>query len=305
MILAIVPANIYEEKPFLISFRMISYYVFRYFLYPVLPIQVTNGSSAKGEMSMTGENIQSKVEWERRYGKSISRDKDVCFVVHAMDLFNVFISAISKSSSKPNVVDLGFGCGTLMCYMANKYDFIFSGVEGSPTACEKMRKINPCLNIVCGDVCNTGLMSESYDAVISTQVIEHVDDDRFLYEIKRILKKNGVLYITTVFKNAKAFYFYKNEQGERVLEPTHLREYTSLDNIFGLLKKHNLKIKSYELVPTRFPVIDLMFRCVSKLIHNVSWFEKILASRYISLARKKIKVRIPGYYFLEIFAESC
>ena len=71
----------------------------------------------------------------------------------------------------------------------------------------------------------SGLEDNSFDRVISFQVIEHIKDDRsYLKEIKRVLKPGGIALITT--PNVK-FTLTRN--------PWHIREYLSHE-LFDLAK---------------------------------------------------------------------
>lgn len=63
----------------------------------------------------------------------------------------------------------------------------------------------------------TGLPDNTYDSVISFQVIEHIRNDRlFLEEIHRVLKPGGIALITT-----------PNRQMSLTRNPWHIREYLS------------------------------------------------------------------------------
>ena len=81
---------------------------------------------------------------------------------------------------------------------------------------------------VCGNGMALPFGSKSFDLVVSTQVIEHVPDDQaFVREIKRVLTSGGLCVVSSVIKMHFGWYFYRNKQGERVLDPTHVREYSS------------------------------------------------------------------------------
>lgn len=60
-----------------------------------------------------------------------------------------------------------------------------------------------------------GIESDSFDTVVSFQVIEHIEDDeKFLEEIRRVLKKGGKAIITT-----------PNKKMSLTRNPWHIREY--------------------------------------------------------------------------------
>lgn len=83
--------------------------------------------------------------------------------------------------------------------------------------------IKPGKNIdVVGDVLNAPFENESFDTVISTQVLEHVEKPWLMVaEIKRILKRGGVCILTapfiTPYHPAPKDYFRFTEEGMRSL----------------------------------------------------------------------------------------
>ena len=137
----------------------------------------------------------------------------------------------------------------------------------------------------------------SLDAVISTMVMEHVPDERaYLAEIVRQLRPGGRAYVTTVFKKPWAWYFRKRD-GESVLDPSHLREYTDLAAFRALVSGSGLQIVALERRLLWVPLLDpLLFRIGGRLPG--------LASRQTLLrALRAVKVPIPGYYALEVVLE--
>ena len=137
----------------------------------------------------------------------------------------------------------------------------------------------------------------SLDAVISTMVMEHVPDERaYLGEILRLLRRGGRAYLTTVFKKPWAWYFRKRD-GESVLDPSHLREYTDLGAFRTLVTGSGLEIIALERRLLWFPLLDpFLFRVGGRVPG--------LASRQTLLrVLRAVKVPIPGYYALELVGE--
>jgi 2-polyprenyl-3-methyl-5-hydroxy-6-metoxy-1,4-benzoquinol methylase len=67
---------------------------------------------------------------------------------------------------------------------------------------------------------NTGFDESSFDVVVSFQVIEHIYDvPGYLNELKRVMKENGVLIITTPNRKYRLYPFQKP------VNPYHVREY--------------------------------------------------------------------------------
>jgi SAM-dependent methyltransferase len=134
----------------------------------------------------------------------------------------------------------------------------------------------------------------SLDAVISTMVMEHVpDENAYLAEIRRMLRPGGRAYVTTVFKKPWAWYFRKRN-GESVLDTSHLREYTNLGQVRGLVGSAGLRILALEQNRMWFPVLDpVLFRVGHRLRSRPRLLRVLRAA----------KVPIPGYYVLELVVE--
>ncbi len=78
---------------------------------------------------------------------------------------------------------------------------------------------------------------DSFDAVVSMQVIEHVKDDiHYVSEAYRILKKNGIFILTTPNKT------YRLKPGQKPWNRFHFREYYP-EELENLLKKYFSEVK--------------------------------------------------------------
>ena len=95
------------------------------------------------------------------------------------------------------------------------------------------------------------------DFISCIQVIEHVDDENECFEeFNRVLKKDGYLYLTTVFKELWATYKYRNKYGEAVLDKGHLREYNEVseDKFRKIIEKNGFKIIEEKKIPLSYPI---------------------------------------------------
>jgi len=118
-----------------------------------------------------------------------------------------------------------------------------------------------------------GTESNSFDTIVSFQVIEHLKDDRkFLKEIWRVLRPRGKAIITT-----------PNKKKSLTRNPWHIREYTAgelkalADSIFDevelsgitgndkVWRYYELNRKSVEKI-TRFDIFDLQNRLPASLL---------------------------------------
>jgi ubiquinone/menaquinone biosynthesis C-methylase UbiE len=138
----------------------------------------------------------------------------------------------------------------------------------------------------------------SLDFVCSTMVMEHVPDERaYLGEIRRVLRPGGRVYVTTVFKKPWAWYFRRRD-GETVLDPSHLREYTDLDAFVRLVgDQGRFRVLALERRLLWFPLLDpLLFRLGGR-------YPGLASRRTLLRALRAPKVPIPGYYSLDVVLE--
>ena len=110
--------------------------------------------------------------------------------------------------------------------------------------------------------------------------------------MSRVLKKDGRIYLSTVFKKWYAWYFYRNK-GRWVLDPTHLREYSREAQLLDLILASGFRVLENQKSLFWFPVIDFFVKQIE--IKNRSLYE----NRIPSLLRR-IKVPILGYYNWEL-----
>lgn len=102
-----------------------------------------------------------------------------------------------KDKESIKILDWGCGKGELIDYLKN-YNFNCYGVEISKFKMQEknLEYKNNNEKIFLININNkTHFESDSFDIIITNQVIEHIDNkDSFLLEINRILKKGGISY---------------------------------------------------------------------------------------------------------------
>ena len=112
------------------------------------------------------------------------------------------------------------------------------------------------------------LPDATMDIVTSTHVVEHVPDDAgYVRELARIARPGGVIYLETPLKLSGAWYFRRNPEAGWVLDPTHLREYRSADEVHRLLDQAGLALLSEDVTPISYPLVaaeDVLLRLLKR-----------------------------------------
>jgi 2-polyprenyl-3-methyl-5-hydroxy-6-metoxy-1,4-benzoquinol methylase len=213
-----------------------------------------------------------------------------------------------KSCRKPSVVDLGCGDGRII-FALHKKSFLknMSEIVGVYISEARIRRLKSNLPFVKGIVSNASnvkeLPSSSFDFVICSQLIEHVeDDDALVLEIKRLLKNGGIAYLSSVAKKRYGVYFYFKD-GSFKLDPTHVREYRSTDEFAGLVASKGFEVIRVKTRQVMFPLLDLIIRLLVKF--GLIKPDLKLFQRHKVLGKvRQLKVPIIGYKTIEVLARK-
>ena len=123
----------------------------------------------------------------------------------------------AKPYIKGDLLELGCGEGRgveLLSPLSTSYTAVDKIVEVGDTIRKKYKDIR-FINMNIPPF--TGLEDNSFDTIVSFQVIEHIQDDKlFLQEMHRVLKPGGLAIITT-----------PNQIMSLTRNPWHIREYTA------------------------------------------------------------------------------
>jgi 2-polyprenyl-3-methyl-5-hydroxy-6-metoxy-1,4-benzoquinol methylase len=223
------------------------------------------------------------------------------------DLLKKGLHLTNQTVAKPAILDLGCGDGRLI-YVLHKNRFFKneSKITAVDLSEDRIKRLKECLSFVQAiksDAVNVHLPSGSFDFVICSQLIEHLDSDKkLLQEIKRLLQPNGVLFISSVVKKKYAAYIYF-KKGRFLLDPTHIKEYKSAEVFEDLLKKADFEIIGVKTNQIEYPVIDLFIRLLIRcgLTLESGFFQK---HKTLALLRK-FSVPIIGYKNIDVLAQSC
>jgi len=97
-----------------------------------------------------------------------------------------------------SVLDIGCGGGMLTrVFKECRPDLVFYGCDVSRPALVRARLLSSNIEFVHADVYHIPFEDHSFDAVIALDILEHLDDPvAALEEIRRVLKPNGVFYVS-------------------------------------------------------------------------------------------------------------
>jgi SAM-dependent methyltransferase len=146
-------------------------------------------------------------------------------------------------NKKTEVLDIGCGAGTICFYLANKVKKI-TGVDISERAINTCKKSSTVLHIKNVEFRTMNfpveLPSGRYDLIILSEVIEHIEnDDIAIKNIAKLLRRNGIVLITTPSKNAPLYRMGLLHKFDKSVG--HLRRY-NMDEIQRICRRNGLKV---------------------------------------------------------------
>lgn len=163
----------------------------------------------------------------------------VCLVPNRAFYLNTHIMFL-KAVPGGRVLDVGCGNGERL-ELLRSLGWLVQGVDFDETAVQEAKRKG--LDVECGELLSVGYLADSFDAVISSHVIEHVPEPTaMLEECARILKPGGRLVLVT--PNAESFglsYFGRCWRG---LEPPRHLQIFSLDGLKCMVQDAGLKLVS-------------------------------------------------------------
>jgi len=147
------------------------------------------------------------------------------------------------------------------------------------------------------------LKQQSFDLIINAQVIEHIpEQDNALIELHKLLKKDGLLFISSIIKKHYAWYFYRNNN-KWVLDRTHVREYGSINEFTSLLKMNKFKVIQVKTSQIWFSPMNFIIRKYLS-IKNYDKPTHFYKNHLLLNLLKDIKIPIIGYKTIEVIAKK-
>lgn len=172
---------------------------------------------------------------------------------------------LAKPLNPETILDAGCGEGFSLAKLSeSKIGKKLEGIDYSREAVALSQRLFPTLGFKYGSIYSLPYKDNSFDLVVCTEVLEHLDDpQKALSEVLRVSKK----YILFSVPNEPFFMGSNFLRGKNLKNwgnnPEHINHWT-IFSFLGFLKKENIKIKKVKLP---FPWIMVLVEKYSTSSH--------------------------------------
>jgi ubiquinone/menaquinone biosynthesis C-methylase UbiE len=219
---------------------------------------------------------------------------------------------ILYASHPDNFTVLGFACGTgnyLSKQIAEyqNYNISWIGIDKSPEMLGKAKEKNLDANLLIGDACQIPLPDDSIDYVKIRLALHHFPDkEKAIREVRRILKRHGVLSIFSISHDYMKYswvcrYFPGVEEIDKARFPSSLE-------IFQLLEKNGFSVSAnIKTIIKKYRYDEIIGEAINR---DMSQLNLISEDEYINgLHNMKIDAKKSDYLFgdisfLDLYAEK-
>lgn len=173
-------------------------------------------------------------------------------------------------------LDIGCGAGYFSAELSKKVKKVY-GLDYSKTNIEAVKKrygYIKNIDFVLGDATNMPFKNNSFDVILATEIIEHIqDDNKFVKECHRVLKKNGRLIITTPCTNPTISVDWFRRLGGINMRSDfgHKRPGYTKKQLFQILKSQKLEPAHVEYYDQIFGEVAWVFTCMPRALTNKNW----------------------------------
>ncbi len=213
-----------------------------------------------------------------------------------------YLKLFKDKGGVPKVLDAGCGPGKFISRIENKYSVIGADFSLEALKYSKNENKSP---IFVGDLEKLGIRDNSFDCIVSLEVLEHLHrDEKTLREYARVLKPGGIGIITV-----PAFQFLWGSHDEWF---GHVRRYEKKDLLLKL-DRANLKSLCCRYFKCVFFLPMWALRKMKSMFHQYDtvktdyvdipkWLNKILRSWLFFEVRSNLNALIPfGTHLLCVF----
>lgn len=204
--------------------------------------------------------------------------------------------------SRQKLLEVGCGKGGYF----SVYRELFASVTGVEPNDEKLSDVNPLEDIVSAVAEHLPFQSNTFDAVVLNEVLEHVqDDDKALAEVFRVLKPTGRFFL---FGPNRFFPFeshgIETSGGKRISPWTPFMSYipSRILRLFGLkgwARNYFYFAVKRKLRTLGFTIVHLDF--VPQTFENISAYRPSVLKEARATTLRKILARLSRIHFIRLF----
>lgn len=229
---------------------------------------MSNREDAPIDQTFTKYRTQGAYHWSFTYNEQLRRYNPR---MHA--LYDVPLRLLRRHQGiNKDKIGLEIGCGDgVLLYKVTQasgrivgVDVTYDGLLLAQQQIESRTKRSP--QLVNASCYHLPFPGQSFDYVVSVEVIEHLTEpDRYLSEIHRVLRLQGVIVLTTPHRTVDG----------QVQDPFHVHEYTGPE-LAASLRKHFPQVSVWGMCPavldrlyfraTGIAALDKVMRSVFKMV---------------------------------------
>ena len=246
-------------------------------------------------MNLTEINLREKDFHNKLNSKEKGRLENI-FYKALYNMYEDFNSYISKKAKKKLVLDYGCGIGSVTEKIAEFNPVKLVGIDISEVsinkAIESAKNLNLQIEYSVDNCENTQLKENTFDLVFGSGILHHLNLEKAISEINRVLKNNGeMVFLEPLGTNPLINFYRKLTPNSRSIDehPYIKKDFNLINSLF---KK--VEIKYYGFFTLVFflfyknPQKSFIFRMICKLDHyffkinyfkNFAWSVLIVAKK--------------------------
>jgi ubiquinone/menaquinone biosynthesis C-methylase UbiE len=246
-------------------------------------------------MKLTEINLREKDFHNNLQSRKKSRFENI-FYKALYNMYEDFNSIIYKKAKKKIILDYGCGVGSVTEKIANFYPEKLVGIDISEVsinkASENAKKLNLQIEYSVDNCENLKFKENTFDLVFGSGILHHLDIDKAINEISRVLKNNGeMIFLEPLGTNPLINLYRKLTPNSRSVDehPFVEKDFLLINSLFKRVETNYYGF--FTLIFFLFyrkPEKSVLFRIICKIDHyffkikyfkNFAWSVLIVAKK--------------------------